>query len=177
MSQDGIRDHSKARCKAVVRLGIAPHNPMPSNNEIDAAIAEYQRLFCSSEQPGHLAHLRQIALEAMFFLRAYSPRLVGSVLTGTADRFSPIMLYVYAETSEEIYLDFIDARIPFSEISHTIVENGKNTELPAFRFIVDDAEVILNIQPLKSLSQGMKKQGRNRVYASLKEVRALINRG
>ena len=175
MAQDGIPDHSKAKCKAAVNLGIAPNRPMPSNDEIDAAITEYQRLFCSHEQPHHLAHLRQIALEAMFFLRAYSPRLVGSVFNGTADRYSPIMLCAYAQTSEEIYLDFINARIPFSETSHVIVENGKHFELPAFRFLVDDTEVILNLHPPKTLSRGMKKQGRNRAYASLKEVRAMIN--
>ena len=91
--ENGSRDFHAAKQKAAHQLGATDTKSLPSNSEIENALIEYQRLFRSSSQPGHLNRLRGIALEAMNFLGIFKPRLVGGVLNGTADAHSVIRLH------------------------------------------------------------------------------------
>ena len=91
--ESGNRDFHAAKQKAAQQLGAADTKSLPSNSEIELALVEYQRLFRANSQPEHLDRLRQIAIEAMRFLYEFNPRLVGSVLSGTADEHSVIRLH------------------------------------------------------------------------------------
>ena len=109
----GSRDFALAKRKAAEHLSAHDTRQMPSNLEIEQAVAEYQRLFRSHSQPHHLQQLREAAYEAMQFFSEFEPRLVGPVLTGTADINTAISLHVFTDTPEEISLLLLERQIPF----------------------------------------------------------------
>jgi hypothetical protein len=111
--ESGSRDFALAKRKAAEHLSAHDTRQMPSNREIEEALAEYQRLFRSDRQPQHLQQLREDAYEAMQFFRDFEPRLVGPVLTGTADINTAISLHVFTDTPEEISLLLLERHIPF----------------------------------------------------------------
>ena len=82
MSEEGIQDFYAAKRKAAQHLGAPDTRNMPRNQEVEAALQEYQRLFRGEQQTGHLRVLREAAVQAMRFLAGFKPRLVGSVLSG-----------------------------------------------------------------------------------------------
>ena len=102
MCEAGVRDFQLAKRKALQRLRMPEHRALPSNEEIEAAVLEYQRLFRADSQPKRLAQLRQVAVRAMRFLERFQPRLVGAVLSGTADEHSDVCLHLFTETAEEV---------------------------------------------------------------------------
>ena len=102
MIEGGMHDFHLAKRKALARLRLPDSVKLPGNDEVERAIQSYQRLFLSDRQPHQLNELRRAALEAMKFLRRYKPRLVGPVLTGTADANSEVCLHVFAQTAEDV---------------------------------------------------------------------------
>lgn len=140
MAEQGIRDFRIAKQKAAQHLGIDVRNSiLPRNTEIEAALAEHQRLFAGQGQPGRLRAMRAAALEAMALFVDFKPRLVGDVLTGLADAHSDIQLHVFAEQSETFDL-FLDSQgIPY-EIVERRYRVGRDTHrfYPAFRFVAGE---------------------------------------
>src|ERR1044072_3806822 len=84
MAEHGIRDFLVAKRKAAERFGVVDNAVLPKNTEIEDALAEYQRLFGGEIHAESLNEQRRVALMAMRRLREFEPRLVGSVLSGTA---------------------------------------------------------------------------------------------
>jgi len=75
---------------------------LPKNVEIEAALREHQRLFGGDSHDHTLKEQRRIALDTMRMLNEFQPRLVGSVLTGTATAHSDINLHLFADASESV---------------------------------------------------------------------------
>ena len=107
----GTRDFQAAKQKAAQQLGATDTKSLPSNSEIESALSEYQRLFHTETQPEHLEKLRKIAIEAMQYLEPFYPRLVGSVLSGTAGAHSVIRLHIFSDTVESVGFYFQDNKI------------------------------------------------------------------
>lgn len=140
MSEQGIRDFRIAKQKAAQHLGIDVRNSMlPRNSEIEAALAEHQRLFAGVEQPARLRAMREAAAQAMRLFTDFRPRLVGDVLSGLADDHSDIQLHVFAEQS--VAFDFFLERqgIPFEIVERRYrVGRDGHRFYPAFRFAAGD---------------------------------------
>lgn len=147
MAEEGIRDFHLAKRKAADRLGASDTRNLPQNREIQAALTDYQRLFGGATQALHLRRLRRIALEAMEFFGRFRPRLVGSVLEGTADAHSDINLHVFADTPEEIALFLMEQHIPFEEDWRRLRFSGSDdyVSLPVCRFVADDTRIDLTV--------------------------------
>ena len=105
MCEAGINDFQLAKRKALQRLRINEQRNLPSNEEIEFAVGEYQRLFRADSQPRRLAELRRAAVRAMRFLSRFQPRLVGAVLSGTADEHSDVCLHLFAETDHFMFAE------------------------------------------------------------------------
>ena len=84
MAQDGIEDYGLAKRKAAKQLGIPDSSRLPNNDEIDAALREYQDIYRSDDQEQRIRALREQAVRAMRELAAFDPHLTGSVLSGVA---------------------------------------------------------------------------------------------
>ncbi len=144
MCESGIRDFQLAKRKALQRLRIPDRRQLPSNEEIEAAVSEYQRLFRSDSQPRRLAELRRAAVRAMRFLARFNPRLVGTVLSGTADEHSDVCLHLFADTAEEVGLFLIDNGIPHEHGERVIRLAADDVQrLPTCRFMANDIPVEL----------------------------------
>src|ERR1044071_6992205 len=112
MSEQGIDDYWLAKRKAAERLGATDIAVLPKNTEIEAALAEHQRLFQSDTHSSALSALRRTALEAMRLLRKFEPRLVGPVLSGTASAHSEVNLHLFADGAETVALHLMDSGVP-----------------------------------------------------------------
>src|ERR1043165_4389880 len=117
MSEHGIRDFLTAKRKAAERFGVVDGSVLPRNTEIEDALAEYQRLFGGSRHTQSIAAQRSAALSAMQMLSEFEPRLVGSVLAGTATEHNDIQLHLFAERPETITFRLMDLGI-----EHEVVE-------------------------------------------------------
>ncbi len=146
--QNGSRDYYAAKHKAALHLGAADTRNMPSNTEIESALQEYQRIFRADRQPVELRRLREAALHAMQFFRDFNPRLVGSVLRGTADEHSVVTLHVIAATVEEIDLFLLHYNIPF-EMGEKRVRFQADVmqSLPVYRFVAEEVPIEMVIFP------------------------------
>lgn len=101
----GVRDYRVAKQKAAVRLGMNSRGALPGNAEIEAAVAEHLQIFGGESHEDHLRLLRVAALSAMQMLHSFTPRLVGSVLAGTADENSVVELHVFADSAELVTVE------------------------------------------------------------------------
>ena len=101
----GVRDYRLAKQKAAERLGVSARGALPGNPEIEAAVAEHLELFGGEDHADRLRLLRMAALGAMELLADFSPRLVGPVLSGTADGNSAVNLHVFADSPEAVALE------------------------------------------------------------------------
>jgi len=159
MVEEGVRDYLVAKRKAADRLGASGTENMPRNLEIQDAVAEYQRLFLGDSHAATLRRLRQDALEAMGFFSRFRPRLVGSVLDGTAGDWSDVNLHVFAETPEEVAIFLMDNRIPFEPGERRLRFNRDDWEFhPVYRFMAGDTPIDLTVFPLAGLRQSPRSQ-------------------
>lgn len=132
-------DFQSARRKAATRLGCRDQRCFPDNAEIDNALRAYQQLFKSDSQPDTLRHLRRQAIEAMQQLHRFAPRLTGAVLNGTAHKNTPVQLYLFADTPEQLLLFLLERRIPFTQAEIKIKHcDGSSKNHPLFSFQVED---------------------------------------
>lgn len=151
--EQGIRDFRLAKEKAAAHLGIdIRRGPLPRNTEIEAALAEYQRLFDGERHGTRLEELRRAALEAMRLFADFSPRLVGDVLSGLATPHSDVQLHVFAEHSESFDL-FLQAQgIPFDLAERRFrYGRGEPRYYPAFRFTAGSVGIEAVLFPLTDI--------------------------
>lgn len=139
MAEEGVNDYQLAKRKAAARLGATSSrnsvHSLPCNEEIQQALEEYLRLFKADSQPAILKKLRQIAVQAMRLLQQFNPRLVGSVLSGTASEHSNLNLHIFADTPKDVILFLMNARIPYESAEKLFVlMNGENASYPVQRF-------------------------------------------
>jgi predicted nucleotidyltransferase len=180
MTEEHLSDFYRAKHKAAARLGANNTRNLPRNDEIEKALVEYQRLFRGDSQPARLRRLRESALRAMEFLGRFMPRLVGSVLRGTADEHSEVALHVFAHTPEEVGFFLMEQNIPhqFCDKRVTLV-NGEAAVYPGYRFIAEDVPFLLVVFPANGIRQALRSEvdGRPVHRATLGEVRMLLEIG
>jgi hypothetical protein len=154
MSDEGIKDFLVAKRKAATRLGVSDRALLPSNVEIQKALVEHQRLFHAHEQPIHLRALREAALEAMRFFARFHPRLVGSVLNGTANPHSEVSLHLFADTPEEVVLFLMEHDIPFEATERRVrMAMAEWSYFPVYGFRAGDINMDLTVFPGRARRQ------------------------
>ncbi len=138
----GVRDYRAAKMKAAERLGFNTRGSLPGNAEIEKAVADHLQLFGRESHSDFLLDLRRTALEAMQLLDAFSPRLVGPVLNGTADEHSAINLHVFADHPEAIAHALSDAGISCKPYERRLRSRRGQTETYAgYQFEMDHSVV------------------------------------
>jgi hypothetical protein len=151
---------------------------LPRNVEIEAALAERQRLFGGGLHSAQLVQQRRAALQAMQRLTLFNPRLVGAVLAGTATATAPVQLHLFADAPEPIALGLLDAHVPH-ELAHRRVrlttERAEN--LPCVYFAVDAQAVEATVFPVDGIRQAPLSpvDGRPMRRADISEVRLLLD--
>lgn len=177
MAEEGILDFRSAKRKAALRLAVADKALLPDNREIEQALIDHQRLFHAEHQASRLRDLRKAALEAMRFLACFRPRLVGSVLSGTAGPNADIQLHLFADAPQEVALFLMEHRIPFETTDRRLkLSNSDLVCLPVFRFGAGDHGLDLTVfTPLAEREAPRSPvNGRPMRRAGLAEVQTLL---
>jgi len=145
MAVDGIADYASAKQKAARQAGLADAQLLPDNSEIEEALREYQGLYQSEEQPGHLRYLREVAVKVMREFEEFRPVLVGSVLNGTAGQHSDVNLQLYADDSKALTMFLVNKRYRFEEGTKEVRRGGRVDEVPQIALEVDDVTVTMTV--------------------------------
>jgi len=153
MAEGGIRDYHQAKLKAAERLGIFDDASLPRNREIEDALREYQRLF-QRENVSALRQRREAALRAMEFFHSFQPRLVGSVLDGTADTRSPVALHLFSDDPDAPPRFLEQHGIPAEARSRRVrLDRERVADVPVWVFTAEDLAFDLTVLPLDGLRQ------------------------
>lgn len=109
-----MTDWSLARRKAATELGLTAHGaPLPSDDEIIAAIKTHHALFSGEAWAAQLRAQREFALEAMTELIRFNPVLVGPVAEGWAHAGSEIRIELTPENAKEVDYALIELGVDF----------------------------------------------------------------
>ena len=177
MAEHGVDDYGFAKRKAAERLGAGEYAVLPSNQEIDAALAEYQRLFAHDTHAATLAEQRRVALDAMQLLEEFEPRLVGPVLSGTATAHQEISLHLFSDSVEAISWKLLDDRIQYRVGEHRVRMNADWVlQCPSLEFTIDGYGIDATVFACDGIRQAplSPTDGRPMRRATLDEVRALV---
>ena len=122
MAEDGINDFAYAKKKAGKQLGVSEASVLPTNAEIEEEIRLYHNIYNADEQPLELVKLRKAALMTMQLFERFNPHLTGSVLDGTAGKFSQTNIHLFADSAKDVEMFLLNLQIPFesSEKSYRV---------------------------------------------------------
>lgn len=154
MSEQGIDDYRLAKRKAAERLGATDIAVLPKNTEIEAALAEYHRLFEADTHTSTLHSLRRTALQAMKLLRKFQPRLVGPVLSGNASAHSEVNLHLFAEGPEPVALHLMEQGVPHRMAERRLrYEPNRLVSYPVVQFVAGNREIDAVVFPVNGIRQ------------------------
>lgn len=155
IAQHGVQDYHQAKLRAARKLGIHDEASLPRDLDVRDQLRDYQRLFRGEQQTGHLRRLREAALQAMGFFAAFQPRLVGSVLDGTADAHSTVRLQVFSEDADAFARFLLDADMPPGTLAERRlrVSRAESVSCPAWRFQADGIDFEVAVLPPALLRQ------------------------
>ncbi|MEM7255479.1 MAG: hypothetical protein AAF493_29115, partial [Pseudomonadota bacterium] len=74
--EHGMDDYHAAKVRAADSLGLTHAGALPTNAELEHAVAEYQRIFHPDAHREWVRTLRDVALAALSELSDFSPRVV-----------------------------------------------------------------------------------------------------
>ena len=177
MAEHGIEDFLQAKRKAAERLGVHDVSVLPKNTEIEAALRAHQRLFDRDSHDHTLKEQRRVALDTMHMLIEFQPRLVGSVLTGTATIHSDINLHLFAETSESVALRLMEIGIAHQFYQRRVkMDAERSVTYPALRFETRGRTVDATVFPIDGIRQSPYSpvDGRPMKRADAREVSELV---
>lgn len=178
IAEDGVRDYLQAKRKAALRFGVSERDGgFPTNQEIEAAVTEYQRLFQADRQPQVLHQLRTAARQAMRLFADFQPRLVGSVLHGNATAHSSVQLHLFADVPERVVMHLIDRDIPFETADRRFrFASGTQQDVPTYRFVAGDVPIEAAVFSADGLRQAPASplDGKPMKRAGLADVEALL---
>ena len=176
MAEDGVADYATAKQKAARQAGLSDANLLPDNTEIEEALREYQGLYQSDEQPGHLRRLREVAVKVMREFDDFRPALVGSVLSGTAGQFSDVNLQLFTDDPKALTLFLLNKRYRFEEGSRRIRRGDRLEEVPQISLEFDAVIVTLTVLDRDDERQTPRARAADETpqRAKLAEVEALL---
>ena len=142
ISDHGIEDYRAAKVKAAENLALRNHGALPTNWEIDTALAERNRIFAADYHAEALKLMRRTAANIMQELRVFNPCLVGSALSGNITARSPITLHLFSEPAENVGIQLDSCGIHHYATAQKIRVRRDTVELcPGYRFYSNEIEV------------------------------------
>jgi len=177
LATEGQHNYHAAKKKAAERIGVSERLALPSNIEVKEALSSYQALYGGPAHRSNLDILRRAASEAMQRLERFQPRLVGSVLDGTASAHSRVSLHVFADSVESVVLYFLEHSQPFDQEQRQIRWfNGEHRIVQLLVFEQDGVEIELTVFDPLHLRQSPPSpiDGRPQHRAGLAEVEFLL---
>ena len=144
----GIADFRLAKIKAAERLNCGRAIRLPSNREIEQAIAAHNRIFAGDSHEKRIALMRESAVAMMEKLQRFCPFLVGEVLSGHVTDHSLIRLHVFSDAPESVTAELEQNAVNYSSIaSRQRIRRDQLTDLPGLRIDDNDFPVVITVFP------------------------------
>ena len=178
IATEGQHNYHAAKKKAAERIGVSERLALPSNLEVKDALRSYQALYGGPAHRDTIESLRRVAARAMNALKDFEPRLVGSVLDGTANAHSRIALHVFPDSVESAVLFLADRNVAFDQEQRQIRWfNGQHRMVPVLVFEFDGVDVELMLFEPINLRQSPPSpiDGRPQHRATIAEVEYLLD--
>ncbi len=186
MAEDGVHDFAYAKKKAGRQLGVSENSVLPTNAEIEEEIRLYHEIFNAGEQPLELAKLRKTALMTMQMFERFNPHLTGSVLDGTAGKFSQTEIHLFADSAKDVEMFLLNQQIPFdsSEKSYRISDKPSKDKkeklrktVPVFTLETEYGIQKISVFDVDDMRIATKKtsDGSNAERADISDLKALLN--
>jgi hypothetical protein len=178
LATEGQHNYHAAKKKAAERIGVSERLALPSNIEVKDALRSYQALYGGSAHQQNIERLRLAAVRSMRFLENFEPRLVGSVLDGTANAHSRIALHVFADAIESLILFLVEHGAAFSQEQRQIRwHDGGHRVVPLVVLEFDEFEIEMTVFEPVHLRQAPPSpiDGRPQRRANLTEVEYLLS--
>lgn len=155
MIEHGIGDFGQAKRKAAERFAVTSAGVLPSNQQIEACLAERQRIFTPNLHRDRVAWLRRLAAHLMEGLETFEPRLVGPVLAGTATVNTGIEIHLFSDSPESVAaaLEAHGHKLSDCERRYRFKPREAGRSVPGFKFMADGAEVWAMVFPENGLRQ------------------------
>ena len=177
IQEHGLQDFRLAKAKAAERLGVNNLRSLPSNREIEASLAERNRIFLGDKHGAMLTRLREIAVGVMRSLHAFDPRLVGAVLHGSATEHSPVDLHLFSDTAESVGQNLENLGIMHQLVQSRHRIRKDSVELfPGYRFYRSGVKIAATVFPERRQAHAPLSpvDGKPMRRANLKEVEFLL---
>lgn len=148
IEEQGLTNFRSAKEKAVVRLGLEQQGALPSNEEVEHALAERHRIFHGDTHEAHVARLRQAALDMMRTLERFEPRLTGPVLNGSATEHAVVDLHVFSDAPEEVSAEFDLLGLVYRSVENRLkLRRDEVAAFPGYRVRGPQCEFALTVFP------------------------------
>ena len=145
MAVDGIDDFALAKRKAARQAGAPDTRNLPNNEEVEQALRAYQQLYQADEQQARLRHLRQNAREMMQLLAQFDPHLSGSVLSGSAGKYSDINIHLFTDSVKDVEMFLLNRQIPYRSRERRVYIGGEPRSVPNFSVSTEDADFDITV--------------------------------
>jgi hypothetical protein len=186
MAEDGVHDFAYAKKKAGRQLGVSENSVLPTNAEIEEEIRLYHEIFNADEQPVELKKLRKAALFTMKMLERFDPHLTGTVLDGTAGKFSQTNIHLFADSAKDVEMFLLNQQIPFesSEKSYRVSDKPSKDKkekvrktIPVFTLETEYGIQKISVFDVDDMRVAIKKtsDGSNAERADINQLQALLN--
>ena len=131
--EEGITDYHFAKKKASKYLGYQASEFLPSNDEIDEALEEYQKIYQLDIDASLIDKLKSEALMIMELFKKFRPHLVGQLIDGLIPKYPILQINLYTDNMKEIEYLLLNNNIEFNLKDKNISE--KRTKKKSLRNI------------------------------------------
>jgi hypothetical protein len=176
IATEGQTNYHAAKKKAAIRVGVGDRGQLPSNLEVKDALLRYQELYGGQDHFDRIEQMRKSAISVMRHLEEFSPRLVGSVLDGTASAHSRIAMHVFCDSPDDPVFHFMERGWKFRQEQRQIRwHDGSQKLVPVFVIEFDVHPVELTVFQRVDLRQAPPSpiDGRPQQRATITEVEGL----
>ena len=119
--EEGVTDYLFAKKKAAKSLGLLTNDNLPSNQEIDNALKEYQNIFQEEVDSAIINKIKEEALNTMVLFEDFNPHLTGQLLEGLIPKFPKIQINLFTDNIKEVEYTLLNNNIAF-DVKDTIYQ-------------------------------------------------------
>ena len=131
--EEGITNYHFAKKKAAKYLGYQSLDFLPSNDEIDDALKEYQKIYQVDIDTTLVDKIKNEALMIMELFNNFNPHLIGQLIDGLIPKYPIIQINLYTDNMKEIEYLLLNNNIEFNLKDTNISE--KRTKKKSLRNI------------------------------------------
>jgi hypothetical protein len=131
--EEGITDYHFAKKKAARYLGYKSSDLLPSNDEIDYALNEYQKIYQVDIDVSLIEKIKNEALLIMELFKNFNPHLLGQLIDGLIPKYPILQINLYTDNMKEIEYLLLNNNIMFDLKDKNISE--KRTKKKSLRNI------------------------------------------